>query len=137
MWGFAGGGGGGGGGAGADASTWRALSALDWGIGSYDGRTYNASYLVNGLVTLGTPHVRLEDDEGRNRELPFSRNFKVSVGRCTCTFVVNVAVCLCFCSAEKQVVGRQTSDVVCCGSAVFTVTLDRSLKPVGVNLSVC
>ncbi|CAM9217953.1 unnamed protein product [Pylaiella littoralis] len=42
----------------------------------YDGRTYNASCLVNGLVTLGTPHVRLEDDFGRPRELPFSRNFK-------------------------------------------------------------
>ena len=44
----------------------------------YDGRVYNASSLVSGLVTLGTPHVRLEDEQGRPRELPFSRNFKVT-----------------------------------------------------------
>lgn len=44
----------------------------------YDERVYNGSSLVNGLITLGTPHVRLEDDLGRPRELPFSRNFKVT-----------------------------------------------------------
>lgn len=44
----------------------------------YDGRVYNGSLLVNGLITLGTPHVRLKDDLGRSRELPFSRNFKVT-----------------------------------------------------------
>ncbi|CAM9982542.1 unnamed protein product [Ectocarpus sp. 8 AP-2014] len=49
----------------------------------YDGRIYNASHAVNGLVTLGTPHVRLTDDKGRHRELPFSRNFKFVEKRCT------------------------------------------------------
>lgn len=47
--------------------------------GSYDGRRYNGSSLVSGLVTLGTPHVRLEDAEGQPRVLPFSRNFKVTI----------------------------------------------------------
>lgn len=42
---------------------------------------YNASSLVSGLVTLGTPHVRLEDEQGRPRELPFSRNFKVTTSQ--------------------------------------------------------
>ncbi|CAM9764203.1 unnamed protein product [Ectocarpus fasciculatus] len=50
---------------------------------SYDGRMYNASHAVNGLVTLGTPHVRLTDDKGRHREVPFSRNFKFVEERCT------------------------------------------------------
>ncbi|CAM9445784.1 unnamed protein product [Discosporangium mesarthrocarpum] len=43
---------------------------------TYDGRCYNASSLSKGLVTLGTPHICLRDKEGRERDLPFSRNFK-------------------------------------------------------------
>ncbi|CAN0238126.1 unnamed protein product, partial [Laminaria digitata] len=71
---------------------------------SYDGRVYNASSLVSGLVTLGTPHVRLEDKQGRPRELPFSRNFK---------FVED------FCTGEKGGGWEEATPTACIGGAAL------------------
>ncbi|CAN0040923.1 unnamed protein product, partial [Hapterophycus canaliculatus] len=71
---------------------------------SYDGRVYNASSVVNGLVTLGTPHVRLTDEQGRDRDLPFSRNFK---------FVED------FCSGEEGGDWEKRTPTICVGGAAL------------------